>query len=283
MYRILMVEDDKNIQTLVVNYFTKKQADTFVMEVASDGQTGVEMAYENHYDYEHVPLFVRANSIIPIGERDDTTDYDLNASDNQNIQSVFVGHASVCAGYARAYQYLLQRAGMFCSFVEGSIPSTGDEHAWNIVRMGDEYTYVDVTWGDPTYPGQESEGHDISYDYFGLTTSEIERDDHTFADASMWPNCSSPAFSYYANAGLLFDSYDASALSNAFWQQAQGGSSTLAFKFSNEEAYAQARDALEAGELLADDMRSLFQSTNRSDYSFQYQVSDSLYILKLFL
>ena len=25
MYRILMVEDDRNIQTLVVNYFTKKE------------------------------------------------------------------------------------------------------------------------------------------------------------------------------------------------------------------------------------------------------------------
>ena len=38
MYRILMVEDDRNIQTLVVNYFTKKEKGLFAVEVAENGQ-----------------------------------------------------------------------------------------------------------------------------------------------------------------------------------------------------------------------------------------------------
>ena len=38
MYRILMVEDDRNIQTLVVNYFTKKEKGLYEVEVA-DGNT----------------------------------------------------------------------------------------------------------------------------------------------------------------------------------------------------------------------------------------------------
>ena len=50
MYRVLLVEDDRNIQELVVNYFTKKEKDVFRVEVAPDGQTGLEMAYETHYD-----------------------------------------------------------------------------------------------------------------------------------------------------------------------------------------------------------------------------------------
>lgn len=50
MYRILMVEDDRNIQTLVVNYFTKKEKGLFAVEVAENGQIGLEKAYENHYD-----------------------------------------------------------------------------------------------------------------------------------------------------------------------------------------------------------------------------------------
>ena len=45
-----MVEDDRNIQSLVVNYFTKKEKGTFSVEVAEDGQAGLEKAYENHYD-----------------------------------------------------------------------------------------------------------------------------------------------------------------------------------------------------------------------------------------
>ena len=50
MYHILLVEDDRNIQTLIANYFTKKEKDVFAIEIASDGQTGLEKAYENHYD-----------------------------------------------------------------------------------------------------------------------------------------------------------------------------------------------------------------------------------------
>ena len=50
MYRILLVEDDKNIRTLTVNYFTKKEMDLFTVDVACDGQAGLEKAYENNYD-----------------------------------------------------------------------------------------------------------------------------------------------------------------------------------------------------------------------------------------
>ena len=50
MYRILLVEDDKNIRTLIVNYFTKKEKDLVTVDVACDGQAGLEKAYENNYD-----------------------------------------------------------------------------------------------------------------------------------------------------------------------------------------------------------------------------------------
>lgn len=214
----------------------------------------------------------------------DTTDYSFDASQNQNIQSVFLGHASVCAGYARAYQYLLQRAGVFCSFVEGTIPSTGEDHAWNIVRMGDEYTYVDVTWGDPTYPGLD-EGREVGvvYDYLGLTTQELLRDDHMFAHADMWPSCDSTEYSYYFREGLLFDAYDEGVLSETFWREASEGRSTIVFKFTNEDAYVAAREALMNNNYVMDDIRALFQSSDRESYSYQYQYSDSLYVLKLIL
>lgn len=50
MYKVLLVEDDRNIQALIVNYFIKKEKNAFTVDVAADGQTGVEKAYENNYD-----------------------------------------------------------------------------------------------------------------------------------------------------------------------------------------------------------------------------------------
>lgn len=212
-----------------------------------------------------------------------TTDYDVNSSHNQNIQSVFLGHESVCAGYARAYQYLLQRAGVFCSLVEGTIPSSAQDHAWNIVRMGNSYTYVDVTWGDPTYVGLDSGDVDIVYDYLGLTTEELLRDDHNFADESMWPACEDESCSYYAHEGLLFDTSDETVLSASLWQQHGAGARPVVFKFTNEASYLEARARLDTGEFLLDDIRQILTEAGTLESGYQYSFSDALYIIKLFL
>ncbi len=50
MYRVLLVEDDRNIQALISNYFTKKEKGAFSIEIAENGEDGLEKAYENFYD-----------------------------------------------------------------------------------------------------------------------------------------------------------------------------------------------------------------------------------------
>lgn len=87
-------------------------------------------------------------------------DYDQSADMNQSAYSALVGKKSVCAGYARAYQYLMQRMGIPCYYCTGY---AGQDHAWNIVALDDGYYNVDVTWDDT--PGGE-------YDYFNKTDED---------------------------------------------------------------------------------------------------------------
>lgn len=50
MYKILLVEDDPNIQEMIGDYFSQKSLGKFNIDSAFDGETGVELAYENAYD-----------------------------------------------------------------------------------------------------------------------------------------------------------------------------------------------------------------------------------------
>ena len=104
-------------------------------------------------------------------------EYDKGADMNQSAYSALVEGKSVCAGYARAYQDLMQRMGIPCYYCTGF---AGEDHAWNIVALDDGYYNVDVTWDDT--PGGE-------YDYFNKTDKQYE-DTHVRRDLSInLPKC----------------------------------------------------------------------------------------------
>ena len=213
-----------------------------------------------------------------------TTDYDVNASHNQNIQSVFLGKSSVCAGYARAYQYLLQRRGVPCAYVEGKITTTGEDHAWNLVQIGDAFAYVDVTWGDPTYSGETSDVplDSIIYDYFCLTTAEITRDGHAFANPEAWPVCDYPELDYYHTSGLFYETYDESQINFSFLAQAKEHPGSAYFKFANDEAYLTASIALSEGTFARDQLLQIAMGSGNDSIVYQYANSDTLRILKVY-
>lgn len=88
-------------------------------------------------------------------------EYDSGAPMNQSAYSALVGGRSVCAGYARAFQYLMQCLGIPCYYCTGY---AGEDHAWNIVKLDGSYCNVDVTWND-TDPA--------TYDYYNKTDREF--------------------------------------------------------------------------------------------------------------
>ncbi len=59
-----------------------------------------------------------------------------------------------CIGYAMTYEYLLHRAGIYATVVNGSATSCVSEfpesggHAWNLVKIGNEWYETDACWDD---------------------------------------------------------------------------------------------------------------------------------------
>lgn len=88
-------------------------------------------------------------------------------------EGVLLHGRGVCDSYARAYQILLKEMGIESLFVSGT--SRGQPHSWNLVRLGGQWTWVDVTWDDPV----PEPGFEISFDshaYFGLNDLLMARD-----------------------------------------------------------------------------------------------------------
>lgn len=88
--------------------------------------------------------------------------YNVAATHHQNIYSAAVLGQSVCSGYAKAYQYALQKLGIPCYYCTGV--AIGQDHAWNVVYT-EGYYNVDATMGD-TDP-------DPSKSYFHLTDQNL--------------------------------------------------------------------------------------------------------------
>ena len=74
------------------------------------------------------------------------TKYDTAASLNQSPYSALVNGKSVCAGYARAFQYIMMELGIPTYYCTGE----SEGHAWNIVKLDGGYYNVDLTWATQT-------------------------------------------------------------------------------------------------------------------------------------
>lgn len=112
----------------------------------------------------------------------DKITYDMGAEMNQSAYSAMVNNRTVCAGYARAFQYLLQQLGIPCYYCTGY---AGESHAWNIVELPDGYYNVDTTWDDT------EEG---SYEYFNKTDADYAGT-HVRKELSVYlPPCNGQSF-----------------------------------------------------------------------------------------
>lgn len=88
-------------------------------------------------------------------------DYSLTAPMNQSAYSALVNGDTVCAGYSRAFQYLMQQLGIPCYYCTGY---SGEDHAWNIIQLEDGCYNVDATWDDMD---------PVSYDFFNKTDADF--------------------------------------------------------------------------------------------------------------
>ena len=169
------------------------------------------------------------------------TEYDMESPDNQNICSVFINGRSVCQGYAKAFQYLLQKMDIPATLVIGKVKQ-GEGHAWNLVEMNGQWYYVDSTWGDAYYLlGGTSQDevvrtNSINYDYLGVTTEQICVT-HLLDMPVDLPECTEIRDNYYVREGSYLYAYDETKIRELFSRAYQNGNETVTIKCSDVDVY----------------------------------------------
>ncbi|MBR3811394.1 MAG: hypothetical protein IKJ16_03565 [Agathobacter sp.] len=173
----------------------------------------------------------------------DSIEYVENAPDNQNIYSALVNKETVCAGYARANQYLLNELDIFCIYVTGTTNETvegEDGHAWNIACINDNYYIIDVTWGDPILEeteGQEKplELEDVkTYDYL-CYSDELTKDTHFPDEIYPYPACTSNDLEYFRLNGLYYESVDSNRMKQMIKEDIAAKKGYTILQFATQE------------------------------------------------
>lgn len=178
----------------------------------------------------------------------DTIVYELDAPDNQNIYSSLVNKRTVCAGYAKATQYLLQKAGITTLYVTGEIVNRG-YHAWNIVKCDGDYYQLDATFGDSNYTnlvkGEELElPSELIYNYAYLCCNDsIMYRDRKKDETLPVPNCTKWDDNYYIRNGIYYDQYSAE-IDDDIVDNVKKGNRYWQCQFSNKDAYIEMLDKL---------------------------------------
>ena len=211
------------------------------------------------------------------------TEYQSDSPDSQNIQSVLLYRASVCAGYAKTFQYILNRMGFFCTYITGTIRD-GGEHGWNLVRIDDSYYYVDVTWGDPVFVNQMGTNlneNAINYTYLCCTDETLFKT-HIPGDSVPLPECSSDAYDYYKMSGLFYDTFEYWEIYEVLMHSVQRGDRLIEMKFGSREAYENAVFELFEGNLLEDAGNYLMDQNGVSSWNYKYQTDEELFTVVLY-
>lgn len=241
----------------------------YIYTAHSRGDETVSLSFLGKYDYDEAECERRVQLIeqaaegiigkIPADAADfdkikyifDTlvneTEYVAGAKDNQNICSVFIGHESTCQGYAKATQYLLEKAGIRTTFVSGDVAE--GSHAWNLVMADGAWYYLDTTWGDVDYQSQRegetvaTEVMAINYDYFMINSDRLYTT-HSPNKIVPLPDCMANENNYYVHEGLYLTGLDTEVLHQIFERAYEKGETTVQFQCANDAVFIQVSDYL---------------------------------------
>ena len=175
---------------------------------------------------------------------------------DQSMYSVLVDGRGVCAGYARAFQFIMRNLGFESIIVTGDLKQSGreggvlslftpyisedlDGHAWNMVKIGTHWYHVDVTSGEALTPRNSN----ISYTFLAIPDEQLLKT-HTVSEGQVLPQADSYDLEYYRTHGLYFERFNLDAYRRLFSIAREQKEPDLDVRFASHPVLQEAVDEL---------------------------------------
>lgn len=127
--------------------------------------------------------------------------------DSYGVYGALINKIAVCDGYSKSLQLLLKKIGIPSIYVTGS--ANGENHSWDLVKIGGEYYNVDTTWDDPV-PDKTGV---VNYNYFLLSNKQL-KNDHSW-DEKNYPIATSEKYNYFHSMNNMIEKGGTYYYSNA--------------------------------------------------------------------
>lgn len=212
----------------------------------------------------------------------DHTQYQTG-EDDQSIAGVFWKKSAVCAGYAGAVQYLLERLDIPCIYVDGNTKGSTEGHAWDIVKIGQEYYYVDATNGDqPDFlngdAAQLEEHKTIIYDYLCPFPEEYEKT-YTPSEELTVPACTAKDLDFYVLNQGYFEDYSWQDIYDYCKMRMDNGAAVVRFKFGSQESFSEACQELLDDGVVQNVAQYYMKLHGLGQVEYHYGVMDNFYTI----
>jgi uncharacterized repeat protein (TIGR02543 family) len=164
-YLIIPTEKDNEYFNEMFEKVDKKL--DIIKSVVKEGMSDVEKALAIH---DYIVLNGEYDEELYDDYKSKPNDTNISTSTSFTSAGMIMNNKGVCDSYANAYRYIMNSIGVECYYVTGELvtkeldengevklDNDGNEvtetvkHAWNLVKIGGKYYYVDCTADDPTH------------------------------------------------------------------------------------------------------------------------------------
>ena len=181
---------DSTVQTYEMNFSYKysiKEVNIMLMETEKAAKEIMTLTDPSMSDYEKLKIFHDYLVLNVESSTDDPT--------ADSIYGALVNKKALCEGYAKAFSYLCNLAGIENMIVTGY---TDVDHMWNMVKLEGKWYHIDVGWDKPSTALSERYPDMVLYQYF-LSEDSIMENNRIISNMLCDPPVADSSDMYYFN------------------------------------------------------------------------------------